>query len=516
MQAASRSSGSARSRRRRGGVVAAVAAFAVVLLAGAPASARRRVVVMGFDGPQAGKAEAAVARVVKKKYDLVPAEKYTKAQKKLRLKKQTNANVAKIAAEIQIDAIVSGSVKRRGARWSLILRVREGASGGVVDTITIPLRAPRVDKRAEEDIAAQLLPSIGRVTPVGGGGADDGASARKGKKGDKKKKRPAEPEDDEDDDGSIADDSPPPPPVRETRVAAAGDDDDDPDTAIRKKKRGGGGDDDGGFAAAGRWDRHAALDVAAGMSFSSRNLSFTYKDSLTDSQQPNSYRGGIVPGPFVAIEAYPLAFGGKRGALANLGVTLTYDTFIRIGGVLEPNARYQDETGMVHTYNTSQSRFGVGVRYRLPLGDKPTMPTLRLGGGYNRLSFRIETGGMDIDLPDVGYSYLDVGAGARVPLGTTRLALNADLKYLIVSDAGAFSRMEEYGGGSIAGVDVDAGLEFRPLARLVLRGGFRYQRIAFDFDGTGTGTERDGMMGQDVGGALDTYVGGYVTAGYLF
>jgi hypothetical protein len=39
----------------------------------------------------------------------------------------------------------------------------------------------------------------------------------------------------------------------------------------------------------------------------------------------------------------------------------------------------------------------------------------------------------------------------------------------------------------------------------------------YDFDGTGAKTERDGNpANQDVGGALDQYLSGYVSAGYLF
>jgi hypothetical protein len=45
-----------------------------------------------------------------------------------------------------------------------------------------------------------------------------------------------------------------------------------------------------------------------------------------------------------------------------------------------------------------------------------------------------------------------------------------------------------------------------------------YQRMAFSFDGTGAKSNNLDMDpgSKDVGGALDLYLGGYVTTGYLF
>ena len=56
----------------------------------------------------------------------------------------------------------------------------------------------------------------------------------------------------------------------------------------------------------------------------------------------------------------------------------------------------------------------------------------------------------------------------------------------------------------------------RLAVRNVLRAGVHYTRIAYDFDGSGADTNRDGMDDQDVGGAVDAYFGFYATFGYLF
>jgi hypothetical protein len=47
--------------------------------------------------------------------------------------------------------------------------------------------------------------------------------------------------------------------------------------------------------------------------------------------------------------------------------------------------------------------------------------------------------------------------------------------------------------------------------------GVRYVRMAYDFNGAGGAlVDRDGDGDDDVGGALDVYLGGYATLGYLF
>jgi len=143
---------------------------------------------------------------------------------------------------------------------------------------------------------------------------------------------------------------------------------------------------------------------------------------------------------------------------------------------------------------------------------------VHVGIGYNSLSFVIDSGATAIGLPDVDYAYLDPNLGLRMPLGTDKFALLLDARYLLVLSSGEFSETANYGGGSVAGVDFDGGLEWRLMPRLPVHVGMRYVRIAYDFDGSGMQTNNlDGDPSTpDVGGALDEYLGGYVTAGYIF
>ena len=137
------------------------------------------------------------------------------------------------------------------------------------------------------------------------------------------------------------------------------------------------------------------------------------------------------------------------------------------------------------------------------------------------LSFAIDRGaapvGVVVNVPNVEYHYLDPGLAVRVPL-SSRLALCAAGRFLLVESAGEVQQADQYGAAKMTGFDADAALELRATPRVLLRAGARYLAIAFAFDGSGAmTTSRDGdPTSVNVGGALDRYLGGYASAGYLF
>jgi len=257
--------------------------------------------------------------------------------------------------------------------------------------------------------------------------------------------------------------------------------------------------------------RDRAVDLAAGLSVIGRNLSFDVSSGIAD--EPNGYKGTIVPGAFVQGEVYPLAWNKKKkkGALAGIGASFVVDKVLKITSSLE---------GGSVEIPTTQLRWGVGLRYRINLGDKPTGATIKFGVGYNKLAFELDQQmivdeGLDIDLPNVAYTYIDPGVAARVPI-SREMALYADGRFLLVTDTGDIASSDAYGAATASGLDFDGGLEYRMGARLLMRVGARYQRIALSFDGTGALSDRNGDSTSDVSAATDQYFGGYAVAGYLF
>ena len=153
----------------------------------------------------------------------------------------------------------------------------------------------------------------------------------------------------------------------------------------------------------------------------------------------------------------------------------------------------------------------MGLRYKLPIGKK----TLRFAAGYDRLSHTVDAEGQPLTLPDVDYTYVDLGAGIRVPVDD-RFAVDADGRYLHVLDAGEISGQDAYGSGTVRGVDLEAAVSYAATERLEIRAGIHYLRMAFAFDGSGAMTDLDGDPDKDVGGAADTWIGGFVTGGISF
>jgi hypothetical protein len=495
-----------------------------VLLAASSAFAKKRVVVLSFTGPQGGKAAAAVASAVKKRHTVVSSAQYTKAEKRLKAKKVNDKNVAKVAAEIQVDAVITGVMKKKGGKFTLTVSVREGASGRVKGSAKIALRGAKIDQRAKDDIEAEVVPLVDDVQSIsggGGGGSDDFASNDSSvddKKPPKKGKKP--PEDDTSSADTSADASSGSgsgssddtgeqeavPGVDDNKqVASSGDGETSADSSVSKSA------DDGAPTeiVGGKYARNAGFSIDGGVSVVARTLSFTTRSGLARNQQPSGYDGTVVPGGMVDGEIYPLVLMGSKpdSLLAGLGVTFLYDRVF----LLKSKAGSEE-------YTTTQQRYGVGLRFRLNIGHKPTLPTVFVGIGYNSLSFAIDADPTVTGLPDVNYSYVDPNIGFRMPLGTDKLALLAEARYLLILGSGAFSEQDNYGSGTTVGVDFEGGLEYRLMPRLPIHVGIHYVRIAYDFDGTGKlANNLDGdSTSADVGGALDEYLGGYATIGYIF
>src|SRR5262249_32089640 len=180
-----------------------------------------------------------------------------------------------------------------------------------------------------------------------------------------------------------------------------------------------------------------AADIEVGVGVLVRNLSFDSSSGLSPAQQPRGYSGSAVPSVIVEGELYPLALSGSSSALANLG----------IGFVVERVLKITSKLGATE-YDSSQTRFGGGLRYRFHLGDGPTSPSIKILAGVERLQFSIDRGTDDIGFPDVAYTYVDVGASGRFPITSPRFAFYAAARYLQVLSAGEINDAAFYGDGS--------------------------------------------------------------------
>jgi hypothetical protein len=95
-----------------------------------------------------------------------------------------------------------------------------------------------------------------------------------------------------------------------------------------------------------------------------------------------------------------------------------------------------------------------------------------------------------------------------VPIGTERLVLTLAAQAMLIRDTGEIQTPEQYGAAKVTGVEgsvsIDAAITRHVLLRL--RGGM--SQVGYDFTGNGAmSNNRDGDPNQDVGGALDRWLG---------
>jgi hypothetical protein len=252
--------------------------------------------------------------------------------------------------------------------------------------------------------------------------------------------------------------------------------------------------------------RNTGLVLSAGLGMVSRELGFTTRADLAT--PPPGYESAFVPTGHVDGEWYPLA--RRRGALSGLGLGARFERVFRLRSAVEGAPADLRLT-------TVYQRYGASARYRHHFGDRDSLPSLVAHVGYQRMVFQLDkaaAGDVQVLIPNTSYSYVDPGVTLRVPLGQ-RLAVNASAMVLLVLNTGEIQSPDWYGGAKVTAGEGDVNVEVAVTSRLRARLGGRFSRLAYDFVGNGMmAYAMDGdAASQDIGGAVDRYLGLYLTAG---
>ncbi len=493
-------------------------------LAAAPTEALAgRVAVLSVQGDPDGELEDGLVSIIEDRHDLVSSGEFERTARRAGIDDLDAAGIGKIAKKLDADAVIEGLLTREDEGFTLVVRVR-ARSGKTVKKITVDLAKPRLSAKAKRRLGTGVLDGIDRVLGIAGdgGGGDDDEDAAPAKSKSKKATKAAKAkrksrddaralarDDDEDDDeieieegdddetGGDDDD----------RVAAADDDDDDP-LGVRDDD-----DRDDGARRGPRDPRRPAVRIFGGVSAKARNLAFSVRPDLEEALVPNGTTTTFVPGARVAGELYPMAFGGKTDAVSGLGVAFEFDQTLALN-TLTSDAPDQK-------FPTKQRHWTVGARYRWVTGDGASAPTVTFGVGYGRRAFTVDRAalaeGSKIDFPDTDYRTIDPGLRVRLPLGA-RLAVEASGTGYIVRKAGDIQSATEYGGAKITGFAAEGGVEIKLTKQAVFAIGASWAQLGFDFVGNGEQSNgRDGdLVSQDVGGAMDRYIGVAGTLGYAY
>ena len=508
-------------------------------LAATPASAGR-IVVLAVEGDESGEFEEVLADAVDDEHSVVASQAFERAARREGVADQGSASgIAKVVRSLEADAVLDPVLARDDDAYLLTIKIR-GRNGKVQKKMSVSLDAPRLGPKGKKKVARQLLSVIDQVIGTGGKSsakddeADDPPATRakdKGKDKGKGRAKPADDEADADDEAAA--------PKGKRRVAArdrdrdrdrepadrdagrsAGDEDDDDDNPLGDDDAEGTGADDGARddddrddaeddrprdrGGRGREVRRAGLLLEVGSTAITRRLTFSSRANFD--QAPNGYQGSPVPAAHVVVEAYPVAIALPHSAAGGIGLFFEYD---RVFSLTTRTTEAMDVP-----LPTKQQKWTVGGKLRYAFGSKPSYPSVILGMGYGRRSFIVDRtalpAGAVLDLPDVDYTLYEPSFTLRVPFGTERLALAAVGKALLFKSAGAIQTAQEYGAAKITGAEAEAILDIGITRMVLLRLRGSFAQIGYDFTGNGAQTNsRDGDPdSQDVGGALDRWIGG--------
>ncbi len=513
---------------------------ALVLWVGVAEAQRKRVVVLEFEGPNADKFRSAVIKVIKKKHTVLKTDKWNATADELDAAKITDKNVKKVAKKMRVDGVITGKVDKRRDEYIIKLKLRSGVSGDLVGgSISTKADGPRLDEKGQRDINDELVAVIDELESNSGGddaGEEDSPKKKKGDDDDGGKKSGFGKKDDDETNAKRAKKDDPPkeedppaedPPAEEDKPKKrAKSDDDDDGGGKRKASR---DDDDNG-----RVDddveitdskrelnlsvSRRAIDAVIGLSFTRRNLNFTYASDLGD--PPPGYKQGIpVAGALIDMTFYPMSFGHKKkGPVTGIGVNVLYDKIIKINS----QKRYSDVMNNPQTADlaTSESRWQVGGVFRYPLGKKAN--SLVVGGGlsFGKQSFTVAQvlpNAQPTDIPNVSYTMFTPSAFVRFP-ALPKITFNLDVAFHAITNTGDIQTREQYGAATVSGYDLELGGDYMIKPNIFARASIRYQSIGFTFKGDpmAQSNTRDTDPDQDVTGAKDSYFGGTATIGYTY
>jgi hypothetical protein len=442
-----------------------------------------------FEGDPGGDAQEAVTDALGDDADVAGPKSVTRALDKLGLDTEmSEKDLKKLSSELDVDAVVRGTYTSKDGKQ--IIHFKLFVKGKKVKGFTVEFGSLKSDT-FKEALHDKLVEKLGgekkHVAEDDESNGDD--EDRPKKHDDEDEDRPKKHDDDEDEDGG----------KKHKRVGKHGDDEDEEIEEVSTIKPA------GGHNAA-----HDGIRVDMGVSVLQRKLSF---NSRSFEQAPKGYTNGAVPGGRLEAELYPFAFGNPTSAAAGLGIAGEFDqTFaLNLQSTAQPGTKFP----------ATERHYSVGLRYRIAFGSKATSPSLTIGAGYARHTFKVNRTalmmGNVIDLPDVDYKGYDPGLLFRIPLGGS-VALLFGGRALLVTTTGSIQTPGQYGQAKVTAGSGMFGLDFVFGNRYALRIAAEAAQMGFAFTGGAEMTNnRDGEPAtKDVGGASDRYIGGAATFGVLY
>ncbi|MEZ4402239.1 MAG: hypothetical protein R3B06_19600 [Kofleriaceae bacterium] len=437
--------------------------------------------VMSVAGDSSGDYETILEEAARANNDVIDSTAWNRAADKRGVGSSSDRDIGEVARVVGADAVLDGRFRREGDGYVFRIRIRD--RGGVaVRTVIVEQVAPRLGPRGRRAVIAKINAELGDVLRGRRHDDDDDravpADDRDAAVDDRRRDR----RDDVEDEPDLG--------QRRATDDEAQDEDDDADRPRRRR------------AVAAREIRRAAIVFESGVMALNRTLTFSSRPNFMNA--PKGYKGTFVPAARLSVELYPLAFASPHGAASGLGLYGTYEQAF----LLTTRSDKSPDLKLA----TAQSHWEVGARFRYAFGDRPSYPSITVGVGYSRRAFTVDRTALvdrpPLDLPDVDYRAIEPGLQVRIPAGTERLAFGFAGQALLVRTTGPIQSMEEYGSAAVTGIAGGVSVDAVITPRVLLRLRADVTQVGFDFTGNGAQSSlRDGSPEQDVGGAIDRWLG---------
>ncbi len=437
----------------------------------AEARGRHRVAVFR-EGRKGGGALAALTIAVERRHQAISEDQVKKLRKKARIRGKDARAMKRLAMVLGADALVVVAMSGRGKKSVLDIRVLD-TQARLVERVRVPLKKADTDAESEQRATLDVMAALTRLPGDAVAPAEETAA-------------PSE--------------APAPAPVAEAPPSAA------PAPAaaaeeaspIEAQARRDTAPKEEATEKPAEEGRPPGADVGIGLGFVRRSFEFTPLGGA----KLQAYAGNPVAGVLAIAHVYPMALSGKRGILAGFGLYLRIDRTFALTSQLQ---------GSSQTFSSSIQYAAAGIEWRFDLGSSSTPPSLSLRLGLGQRAFTLEDPSGLVKIPSAEYGFAELGAGGRLPLGST-LALVASFSYLSPFATGPLGSAGENGigaDGTASGLAAEGGIELRVLRWLSLQGGLRWEQYSHTFTAVAGRTPT-------ASAASDGYLGGHLLGAVVF
>ena len=125
---------------------------------------RPQVVILDIEGA-AAPVQARVEELTARRFDVIRADAYWDAAGRLKAKKLTRRNIAKVASELGAVALVHGKASGKKRRQVVTIYVRAGDSGKLLERYRLTVKNGVVAKKGKRRLERKLLARVKGAPP---------------------------------------------------------------------------------------------------------------------------------------------------------------------------------------------------------------------------------------------------------------------------------------------------------------------------------------------------------------